>query len=65
MASDIDNVICYYGGPLDGDVVQLPPDYRTLPIEDFDATRLPPYLDIESGGRYVLSAALKRYEWDG
>jgi hypothetical protein len=60
-----DDILRYHGGPKDGDIVELPPDWGPTKIDQLEGMILPNRIQLVDGGLYTFSPETKRYEWVG
>jgi hypothetical protein len=58
-----DDMVRFFGGPKDGDLVKIPPRMEPVHVDEVESSLLPPYLELKSGGHYELNLDAKRYEW--
>ena len=60
-----DDILRYQGGPMDGQIVELPPDGEPTRIDQLDGVLLPKRILMPEGGLYTFSHEKKCYEWIG
>jgi hypothetical protein len=60
-----DEILRYQGGPMDGQIVELPPDWGPTRIDQLEGMVLPDRIQMADGGLYTFSVEKKCYEWIG
>ena len=58
-----DDMVRFFGGPLNGQLVKIPPRMEPIHVDEVESSLLPPYLELKAGGHYELNVDEKRYEW--
>ena len=49
-----DDILRYHGGPKDGDIVELPPDWGPTKIDQLEGMILPNRIQLVDGGLYTF-----------
>jgi hypothetical protein len=60
-----DDVLRYHGGPKDGEIVELPPDFGATRITDLEGMILPSSIRLADGGIYTFNPQTLCFEWRG